>query len=149
MLGQPFVKGDGKETVAHLLKATGATVNGFVLFVVGEGIEKKKDDFAAEVAAMTKGPRSTGHAPLTRSDPSRTNRIGGNDHEPAAAAVTPIVAAGMPAAAKEPAYRRILLKLSGEALMGDDALRDQSRDASTASSPRSPRSRGSASRSRS
>ena len=60
--GQPFVKGDGKETVAHLLKARGATVNGFVLFVVGEGIEKKKDDFAAEVAAMTKGPE----APATR-----------------------------------------------------------------------------------
>jgi elongation factor Ts len=32
----------------------GAVVNGFVLFVVGEGIEKKKDDFAAEVAAMAK-----------------------------------------------------------------------------------------------
>ena len=60
--GQPFVKGDGKETVAALLKAQGATVNGFVLFVVGEGIEKKKDDFAAEVAAMTKGPE----APATR-----------------------------------------------------------------------------------
>ena len=54
LLAQPFVKGDGKETVAHLLKARGATVNGFVLFVVGEGIEKKKDDFAAEVAAMSK-----------------------------------------------------------------------------------------------
>jgi elongation factor Ts len=62
LLAQPFVKGDGKETVAALLKAQGATVNGFVLFVVGEGIEKKKDDFAAEVAAMTKGPE----APATR-----------------------------------------------------------------------------------
>jgi uridylate kinase len=39
---------------------------------------------------------------------------------PQAAAVTPIVAAGSPVAAKAPAYRRILLKLSGEALMGDD-----------------------------
>jgi len=58
LLAQPFVKGDGKETVAALLKAQGATVNGFVLFVVGEGIEKKKDDFAAEVAAMTKGPEA-------------------------------------------------------------------------------------------
>ena len=56
LLAQPFVKGDGKETVEHLLKSQGATVNAFVLFVVGEGIEKKKDDFAAEVAAMTKGP---------------------------------------------------------------------------------------------
>jgi elongation factor Ts len=54
LLGQPFVKGDGKQTVEQLLKAKGATVNGFTLFVVGEGIEKKKDDFAAEVAAMAK-----------------------------------------------------------------------------------------------
>ena len=58
LLAQPFVKGDGKETVAALLKAQGAAVNGFVLYVVGEGIEKKKDDFAAEVAAMTKGPEA-------------------------------------------------------------------------------------------
>jgi elongation factor Ts len=54
LLAQPFVKGDGKETVADLVKAQGATVNGFVLFVVGEGIEKRKDDFAAEVAAMAR-----------------------------------------------------------------------------------------------
>jgi elongation factor Ts len=38
LLGQPFVKGDGKQTVGDLLKSQGATVNGFVLFVVGEGI---------------------------------------------------------------------------------------------------------------
>jgi elongation factor Ts len=55
LAGQPFVKGDGKETVEQLLKRSGATVNGFTLYVVGEGIEKKKDDFAAEVAAMTRG----------------------------------------------------------------------------------------------
>jgi elongation factor Ts len=54
LLAQPFVKGDGKQTVGDLVKAQGATVNGFVLFVVGEGIEKKKDDFAAEVAAMAR-----------------------------------------------------------------------------------------------
>jgi elongation factor Ts len=54
LLAQPFVKGDGKETVGQLVKAQGATVNDFVIYVVGEGIEKKKDDFAAEVAAMTK-----------------------------------------------------------------------------------------------
>jgi len=54
LLAQPFVKGDGKETVGDLLKSQGASVNAFVLFVVGEGIEKKKDDFAAEVAAMAK-----------------------------------------------------------------------------------------------
>ena len=54
LAGQPFVKGDGKQSVGQLVKAQGAVVNGFVLFVVGEGIEKKKDDFAAEVAAMAK-----------------------------------------------------------------------------------------------
>jgi elongation factor Ts len=54
LLAQPFVKGDGKETVGHLVTSQGATVNDFVLFVVGEGIEKRKDDFAAEVAAMTR-----------------------------------------------------------------------------------------------
>ena len=54
LTAQPFVKGDGKQTVGDLLKAQGATVNDFVLFVVGEGIEKKKDDFAAEVAAMAR-----------------------------------------------------------------------------------------------
>jgi elongation factor Ts len=59
LLGQAFVKGDGKQTVEHLLKAQGANVNGFALFVVGQGIEKKKDDFAAEVAAMTQGSDST------------------------------------------------------------------------------------------
>jgi elongation factor Ts len=54
LLAQPFVKGDGKQTVGDLVKSQGAVVHDFVLFVVGEGIEKKKDDFAAEVAAMTK-----------------------------------------------------------------------------------------------
>jgi elongation factor Ts len=54
LTAQAFVKGDGKETVAQLLKQKGATVNGFTLYVVGEGIEKRKDDFAAEVAAMAR-----------------------------------------------------------------------------------------------
>ena len=54
LLPQPFVKND-KETVDAIVKAQGARVNGFVLYVVGEGIEKPKDDFAAEVAAMTRG----------------------------------------------------------------------------------------------
>jgi elongation factor Ts len=53
LLPQPFVKND-KETVGKLVQAQGARVNGFVLYVVGEGIEKRKDDFAAEVAAMTR-----------------------------------------------------------------------------------------------
>ena len=51
LLGQVFVKAeDGKQTIEQLLKAKGATVNGFTLYVVGEGIEKKVSDFAAEVA---------------------------------------------------------------------------------------------------
>lgn len=50
---QVFVKAeDGKQTVAAMLKAANTTVKGFTLYVVGEGIEKKADDFAAEVAAQ-------------------------------------------------------------------------------------------------
>ncbi len=53
LLGQVFVKAeDGKQTIEQLLKAKGASVAGFTLFVVGEGIAKKVDDFAAEVAAQ-------------------------------------------------------------------------------------------------
>jgi elongation factor Ts len=53
LLGQVFVKAeDGKQTIEQLLKAKGATVNSFTLYVVGEGIEKKVNDFAAEVAAQ-------------------------------------------------------------------------------------------------
>ena len=51
--GQPFVK-DLDQTVEKYLKANGGHVKSFALYVVGEGIEKKKDDFAAEVAAMAK-----------------------------------------------------------------------------------------------
>jgi len=53
LLGQAFVK-NPDETVEKYLKSKGATVKSFAMFVVGEGIEKKKDDFAAEVAAMAK-----------------------------------------------------------------------------------------------
>ncbi|MDR2016493.1 MAG: translation elongation factor Ts [Burkholderiales bacterium] len=53
LLGQPFVK-NPDETVEQYLKGKKAAVKAFDLLVVGEGIEKKKDDFAAEVAAMTK-----------------------------------------------------------------------------------------------
>ena len=50
---QVFVKAaDGKQTVAAMLKAANTTVKGFTMYVVGEGIEKKTDDFAAEVAAQ-------------------------------------------------------------------------------------------------
>jgi elongation factor Ts len=51
LLPQPFVKND-KQTITELMKVKGARVNAFVLYVVGEGIEKRKDDFAAEVAAQ-------------------------------------------------------------------------------------------------
>ncbi|WP_427912512.1 translation elongation factor Ts [Ramlibacter sp. MMS24-I3-19] len=51
LFNQPFVKND-KQTVEQMLKAAGTTVKGFTLYVVGEGIEKKVDDFAAEVAAQ-------------------------------------------------------------------------------------------------
>lgn len=52
LLGQVFVKAeDGKQTVEQLLKSKGASVAAFQMFVVGEGIEKKVEDYAAEVAA--------------------------------------------------------------------------------------------------
>lgn len=51
LLNQPFVKND-KQTIEQMLKAAGASVHKFALFVVGEGIEKRQDDFAAEVAAQ-------------------------------------------------------------------------------------------------
>jgi elongation factor Ts len=53
LLGQVFVKAeDGKQTIEALLKARGASVASFALYIVGEGIEKKVSDFAAEVAAQ-------------------------------------------------------------------------------------------------
>ncbi len=56
---QVFVKAaDGKQTVAQMLKAANTTVKGFTLYVVGEGIEKKVDDFAAEVAAQVAAAKS-------------------------------------------------------------------------------------------
>ncbi len=54
LLGQPFVK-DPDQTVEKLLKANDAKVNGFLRYEVGEGIEKKQEDFAAEVMAQVKG----------------------------------------------------------------------------------------------
>ena len=51
LLNQPFVKND-KQTVEQMLKAANTKVTGFTLYVVGEGIEKRTDDFAAEVAAQ-------------------------------------------------------------------------------------------------
>ena len=51
LFDQTFVKND-KQTVAQMLRSTGTAVKAFTLYVVGEGIEKKVDDFAAEVAAQ-------------------------------------------------------------------------------------------------
>jgi elongation factor Ts len=52
LMGQVFVKAeDGKQTIEQLLKAKSASVTAFQMFVVGEGIEKKVEDYAAEVAA--------------------------------------------------------------------------------------------------
>lgn len=61
LLGQPFVK-DDKQTIEQLLKARGAQVHAFHLYVVGEGIEKKKDDFAAEVKAQAEAARAASGA---------------------------------------------------------------------------------------
>lgn len=57
LLSQPFVKDDSK-SVGELLKSNGATVSAFSLFVVGEGLEKRNDDFAAEVAAQAAAARA-------------------------------------------------------------------------------------------
>jgi elongation factor Ts len=54
LLSQPFVKND-KQTVAEMLSAQGANIHHFILFIVGEGMEKKTNDFAAEVAAVAQG----------------------------------------------------------------------------------------------
>ena len=51
LFNQSFVKND-KQTVKQMLDAAGTTIHGFTLYVVGEGIEKRADDFAAEVAAQ-------------------------------------------------------------------------------------------------
>ena len=53
LMGQPFVK-DDKQTVEKMLAAKKTKLNAYKVLVVGEGIEKKQSDFAAEVAAMTK-----------------------------------------------------------------------------------------------
>jgi len=54
LVGQDFVK-NPDQTVAQLLKEAGAEVTSFVRYEVGEGIEKKQEDFAAEVMAQVKG----------------------------------------------------------------------------------------------
>ncbi|MEY2622247.1 MAG: hypothetical protein RIT26_2067 [Pseudomonadota bacterium] len=59
LFNQPFVKND-KQTVEQMLKAANTQVKSFTLYVVGEGIEKKVDDFAAEVAAQVAAAKQNG-----------------------------------------------------------------------------------------
>jgi elongation factor Ts len=51
LLGQPFVK-DDKQTIEQVLKSKGASIGSFTLYVVGEGLEKRQDNFAEEVMAQ-------------------------------------------------------------------------------------------------
>ncbi len=68
---QTFVKND-KQTVEQMLREKGTTIKSFALYVVGEGIEKKVDDFAAEVAAQVAAanePDPVSGPPVPPSDP--------------------------------------------------------------------------------
>jgi len=58
LMNQAFVKND-KQTVEQMLKERGTSVKAFTLYVVGEGIEKKADDFAAEVAAQVAAAKAS------------------------------------------------------------------------------------------
>ena len=58
LLNQIFVKND-KQTVEQMLKEANTTIKGFTMYVVGEGIEKRQDDFAAEVAAQVAAAKAT------------------------------------------------------------------------------------------
>ena len=59
LFNQVFVKAaDGKQTVEQMLKAANTTIKSFTMYIVGEGIEKKVDDFAAEVAAQVAAAKS-------------------------------------------------------------------------------------------
>lgn len=59
LFDQSFVKND-KQSVSQMLKAANTTVRAFTLYVVGEGIEKRVDDFAAEVAAQVAAAKKSG-----------------------------------------------------------------------------------------
>ena len=58
LLNQSFVKND-KQTVEQMLKAANTTIKSFTMFIVGEGIEKRQDDFAAEVAAQVAAAKAS------------------------------------------------------------------------------------------
>ena len=55
LVDQAFIKSDDGESISKLLKAANAEVVRYVRFEMGEGLEKKNEDFAAEVAAQIKG----------------------------------------------------------------------------------------------
>ena len=109
LLGQVFVKNDPdqKQTVGELLKSSGAVVKQFIRYELGEGLEKRSDNFAEEVTAQVQGEteRPSASSKDTESEPvSKTHDV-----------------ADAPASTLErPHYRRVLIKLSGEALMGDN-----------------------------
>jgi elongation factor Ts len=58
LLNQAFVKND-KQTVEQMLEAANTTIKSFTMFIVGEGIEKRQDDFAAEVAAQVAAAKAS------------------------------------------------------------------------------------------
>ena len=58
LLNQTFVKND-KQTVEQMLKAANTTIKSFTMYVVGDGIDKRQDDFAAEVAAQVAAAKAT------------------------------------------------------------------------------------------
>ena len=130
---------DGESRVRAVVKKAGVTLTGFVRFQLGEGIEKPKDDFAAEVAATA----GVCHEPATRSGPARTLPLvsikpSGSPRRPRLATSWPVPIATrglfrtggslgcrpfftdrIGSCMTQPAvYKRVLLKLSGEALMG-------------------------------
>ena len=118
LLSQLFVI-DNKTPVAEVVAAaakdagTGIELNGFVRFQLGEGIEKKESDFAAEVAAAA----GTSKRP-SRSPERRESLSGWQTGGRAIRAWPPFYIRGPSRTMTRPRFNRILLKLSGEALMG-------------------------------
>jgi elongation factor Ts len=80
LVTQPYVK-DGDKTVGKLLEEKGAKIVGFTRLAVGEGIEKKEDDFAAEVAKMAGVKKEAEPKPAAEAAPAK--------EEPKAEATTP------------------------------------------------------------
>jgi len=105
-----------------MLKAANTRVLGFTLYVVGEGLQKKVDDFAPKWPLRWRPPRlgpevdRAAGLPGTgkpASDVPASKRKAGT--------LNPFFKEPFMSVA-QPAHKRILLKLSGEALMGDDAF---------------------------